>query len=101
MLKRNIYFFILSLALLSCKQKIHGIILDKITKSVIDSVAVSEHSFENSYPYHYEYSDGNGHFSFSKEIRNSVLYFYKRDYNELRVDFKNNYSDTIYLDRKE
>lgn len=94
------------LFLISCKQKIEGIILDKSTKTPIDSVVVSEHSIFNSYPYPYEQSNRYGLFSFTKESRNSILYFYKAGYNELRVEFDNDHisktsGDTIYLIKKE
>lgn len=95
------------LFLISCKQKIEGIILDKSTKTPMDGVAVSEHSIIlNSYPYPYQQSNRYGFFSFTKESRNLILYFWKEGYTELRVEFDNDHisktsRDTIYLIKKE
>ncbi|MEO7046710.1 MAG: hypothetical protein ABI091_15500 [Ferruginibacter sp.] len=102
----RIFFYISFLLLLnSCKQNIQGIILDVETKTPIDSVAVLERNPEDSYPHPYTLSDKNGKFSFTKETRNSVLYFSKSGYEDLRVKFKR-FSplailrDTIYLTKK-
>ena len=104
MLKKFFYIPII-LPLISCKQNIQGIILDEKTKLPIDSVAVLERNPEDSYPHAYTLSDRNGKFSFTKETRNSVLYFTKFGYEDLRVKFKrfsffSTDGDTVYLTRK-
>ena len=87
-----------------CKQEIQGITLDKNSRQPLNKVAVSEHSFSNSYPYHYEESNTDGFFSITKEKRNSVLYFYKDGYKEVRLDFGFKIMwtkpDTIFLEKK-
>jgi hypothetical protein len=93
------------LSIISCKQKIEGVIVDESSKMPIDSVAIAEHSFSNSYPYPFKQSNKYGIFSFTKENRNSILYFYKAGYDELRVDFGRNSilgksNNKIYLIKK-
>jgi hypothetical protein len=80
-----------------------GVVLENGSKFPLDSVAVSEHNILlNSYPFPSSYSNKSGQYTFEKEIKDSVLYFYKAGYEILRVKFDNNSIlnngvDTVYL----
>ena len=104
MLKRVMNISII-LFFISCNQKIEGVIVDKITMLPIDSVAVLERDPKDSYPHYHTFSDKHGKFSFLKSNRNSILYFSKNGYEDLRVKFNGiplipKIGDTIYLSRK-
>ena len=105
---RYTYLFLIisALFLVSCEQKVDGIILDKSTNAPIENVTVMEYNPTDSYPHPYTQSNKKGFFSFVKKKMNSIVYFSKLGYKDLRIQFDRSSfhsisGDTIYLIRQE
>jgi hypothetical protein len=93
---------VLVFGLVSCKQNVIGVILEKESRMPIESVSISGKDLRlNSYPFTVVNSDKHGHFKFEKKSKDSLLFFWKLGYKNLKLKVvEGKPIDTIYMEKE-